>query len=105
MAGVKGRSGRKPFVKERTMEELLQCCAEYLHRIMTNPEETDANKREIAKALIGKYTPSSQTIEHEGLDQSVRAITFVHNYDGRQIDAVPEQQAESCIPDAEQTGS
>lgn len=64
MAGIKGRSGRKPLLKEYKLEEILETSSDILQRWLSNPEIKDSKKIPVVTQLIAKRIPAK--LEHSG---------------------------------------
>lgn len=58
MAGVKGRSGRKTFLKEKTTEEIVNLSADIIKTWLENPEVDEAKKISVAKDIFLKRLPT-----------------------------------------------
>lgn len=64
MAGVKGKSGRRPWDKEVKLKELWDLSVPVLKRALKSNEVNAEKKIEIALYLVGKLTPKQ--IDHSG---------------------------------------
>lgn len=78
MAGVKGRSGRRPMLNERVVEDILDVSANILLRWLTNPEVPEERKIPVVATLIAKRVPVK--LEHSGLPDS--KLVIVRSSDG-----------------------
>ncbi len=101
MAGVKGRSGRKPLLAESTVEEILKVSSDILLRWLQNPEVPDERKVQVVSPLIAKRIPAK-------LDGEVSASTnIIILRDGNKTQAVSGQvcvQPEEISGDGQQLG-
>ena len=77
MAGVKGRSGRKPLLEEKKVEEILQLSSDVVIRWLSNPEVSDDRKILVASQLVSRRIPT--TLDADGLVQETRVIIVRSN--------------------------
>jgi hypothetical protein len=76
MAGVKGRSGRRPLLADSKIEEILQVSHKILVRWLGNKEISDAKKIPVIAQLIGKRVPNK--VDAEVLAQEGNKIVIVY---------------------------
>lgn len=83
MAGIKGRSGRKPSLNEKSMEEILNLSSEILNRWLSNSEVPDEKKIPIVAQIMVKRIPAK--LEHTG--DGFRALIVQYGQPAKAIDA------------------
>lgn len=76
MSGVKGRSGRKTMLKERTIEEICEMSSDILLKWLSNPEVDLHKKVMVAKDVVLKRLPTM--LEHSG-DIGINLKSLVDN--------------------------
>jgi len=86
MAGIKGRSGRKPLLEEKKVEEILRLSSDVLIRWLSNPEIPDDRKIPVASQLVSRRIPTS--VDGESLPQEARIIII---RDENKIETVAKQ--------------
>jgi len=88
MAGIKGRSGRKPLLEEKKVEEILRLSSDVLIRWLSNPEIPDDRKIPVASQLVSRRIPTS--VDGESLPQEARII-IIRDRDENKIETVAKQ--------------
>ena len=78
MAGVKGRSGRRPWDREIDMRDLWNLAIPVLKRALGEKTDIDENKKiEIALALVQKFTPPVQPINNIHVGDKYDILTII----------------------------
>ena len=74
MAGVKGRSGRRPLKQEIELHKLIELSFNTLIRAMNSPSIDENKKIDISLSIMLKYMPSrlEHNIDEDTLDFIIR---------------------------------
>lgn len=98
MAGVKGKSGRKPVMSEKSLTELLNVSHDILFRWMTNPDVPEEKRAMVASELIKRRIPNVQ--KHEGLGIEFKLYQQIFNqYSPEALESLVDALRESIEQD------
>ena len=85
MAGVKGRSGRKSWDKERDLHRLWDLAVPIIVGALNSAKVPDAEKRQIALKLLEKMTPQAQVGSTAPVGPAPKFIFLLGNGERKEV--------------------